>query len=254
MCPFVHDAAQKRTTGSNTQTEWKSRPLASAGKSTKGSVSLGRFVLSNDIRKPYLGAAADGVIEAARWLDRAEDAPLADRYFPELALAWRAAQALTSGSHKIESAFLDYGCIAVDEVQDLTPLEALKQAREKAMRIWSGLKPKPAAHEVVTFGAALEDYLAEKQLAPATAENYRYNAERYLKAWKNRVLPDIGKDRAGVRWLMRHVTNTYGKATANQVIRLISAVYRWQRKQDIDLPECPTIAVEVHSIPARDWA
>ncbi len=71
-----------------------------------------------------LGAAADGVIEAARRLDRAEDAPLADRYFPELALAWRAAQALTSGSHKIESAFLDYGCIAVDEVQDLTPLEA----------------------------------------------------------------------------------------------------------------------------------
>jgi tetratricopeptide (TPR) repeat protein len=52
------------------------------------------------------------------------DAPLADRYFPELALAWRAAQALTSGSRQVESTFLDYGCIAVDEVQDLTPLEA----------------------------------------------------------------------------------------------------------------------------------
>ena len=56
-------------------------------------------------------------------MDRAGEGPLVDRYFPELALAWRAAQGLAIGSHKISSDFLDYGCIAVDEVQDLTPLE-----------------------------------------------------------------------------------------------------------------------------------
>jgi tetratricopeptide (TPR) repeat protein len=93
----------------------------------------GRFIKAERVRLPeaayraqrsrYLGASVDGVIEAVRRLERTGEAPLADRYFPELALAWRAAQALSSGSTSIASAFSDYGCIAVDEVQDLTPLE-----------------------------------------------------------------------------------------------------------------------------------
>lgn len=73
-------------------------------------------------RARYLGTAADAVIEVVRRLDR-DPEPLADRYFPELALAWRAAQALLLGSGKEVNAFFDFGCIAVDEVQDLTPLE-----------------------------------------------------------------------------------------------------------------------------------
>ncbi len=94
----------------------------------------GRFPKAENVRLPdsayraqrlrYIGAAADSVLEAARRLDRTGQGPLADRYFPALSLAWRAAQALTKGSHKIGSEFLDYGCVAVDEVQDLTPLEA----------------------------------------------------------------------------------------------------------------------------------
>jgi len=94
----------------------------------------GRFPKAENVRLPdsayraqrnrYIGTAADGVLEAARRLDRVGEGPLVDRYFPELALAWRAGQALAKGSHKINSGFLDYGCVAVDEVQDLTPLEA----------------------------------------------------------------------------------------------------------------------------------
>jgi tetratricopeptide (TPR) repeat protein len=94
----------------------------------------GRFPKAENVRLPdsayraqrtrYIGTAADGVIEAARRLDRVGEGPLADRYFPELALAWRAGQALSKGSHKVNSEFLDYGCVAVDEIQDLTPLEA----------------------------------------------------------------------------------------------------------------------------------
>ncbi len=76
-----------------------------------------------DQRTRYLGPAAESVLDAARRLERMSDTPLADRYFPELALAWRAAQTLSSTSRQIESTFLDYGCIAVDEIQDLTPLE-----------------------------------------------------------------------------------------------------------------------------------
>ncbi len=75
-------------------------------------------------RKRYLGPAADSVLDAAHRLERTANAPLADLYFPELALAWRAASALTSLSRPIPSGFLDCTCIAVDEIQDLTPLEA----------------------------------------------------------------------------------------------------------------------------------
>src|SRR5436305_816449 len=95
--------------------------------------AAGRFAKAERVRLPesayrahrdrYLGPAAESVLEAARRLERISDAPLADRYFPELGLAWRAASALSSGSRLIESSFLDYGCIAVDEIQDLTPLE-----------------------------------------------------------------------------------------------------------------------------------
>ncbi len=94
----------------------------------------GRFPKAERVRLPdgayrtqrdrYLGPAAEIVLEAARRLERTSNAPLADLYFPELALGWRAANALSSGSRQIESSFLDYRCIAVDEVQDLTPLEA----------------------------------------------------------------------------------------------------------------------------------
>ena len=74
-------------------------------------------------RGRYLGQFADNVLEAAHRLERADAAPLADRYFPELALAWRAARALSSKAGGIDPSLLNYGCIAVDEVQDLTPLE-----------------------------------------------------------------------------------------------------------------------------------
>jgi len=95
---------------------------------------MGRFPKAERVRLPeavyrdqrtrYLGAGAtNGVMEAARCLDRAGEAPLVDRYFPELALAWRAAQTLCAGTHRKEPALTEYGCIAVDEVQDLTPLE-----------------------------------------------------------------------------------------------------------------------------------
>jgi len=101
----------------------------------------GRFPKAERLRLPeatyqvqrvrYLGAATSGVVEAVRRLDRSGEPPLADRYFPELALAWRAAQSLLRPGQDV-AAFSDYGCIAVDEVQDLTPLESfvvLKLAR-----------------------------------------------------------------------------------------------------------------------------
>ena len=130
----------------------------------------------------------------------------------------------------------------------------MKRAREQAMKAWSGLKPKPVAHAVVTLGAAIERYLEEKTLASKTVQNYSYNSEHYLKDWKYRGLHDVGNDRAGFRYLQRQIRKNHGPAASNQVVRLVSAVYRWQRKIDPTLPESPTTAVEIEAIPARDWA
>ena len=96
--------------------------------------ALGRFVKAERMRLPdeayrtqrsrYLGPAADAVIDIARRLERIANTSLADRYFLDLAVAWRAAQALRAGGAAVSSDLFQYGCIAVDEVQDLTPLEA----------------------------------------------------------------------------------------------------------------------------------
>ena len=136
--------------------------------------------------------------------------------------------------------------------QTLGP-QSMKQARATAMSTWSGMKPQTAGN-AVTLAMALDLYLQDKQLAEKTRANYVYNAGRYLKAWTGRTLQAIGEDRAGVRVLQREITKKHGAPTSNQVVRLISCVYRWARKQDTSLPEAPTTAVQVARIPARNWA
>ena len=94
-------------------------------------VEIGRFAACKHPRvadKPYrdrrtssLGhGPAAAALEAAARLERLDSSAIAGRYFPELELAWRAVERLRSGG----AALLDFDCIAVDECQDLTPLEA----------------------------------------------------------------------------------------------------------------------------------
>ena len=54
----------------------------------------------------------------------------------------------------------------------------------------------------------------------------------------------------------RQVSSCYDAAgqVANQTIRMLSAIYNWQRKEDPRLPENPTVAVEPFDVKARDWA
>ena len=101
-------------------------------------VKLGRFAACKQPRVPeadyrqrrtrYLGQAASAaVLDLAARLEKSDPRPLADRYFPELALAWRAARALTQpdpAKAGLAPEFLEFNCLAVDECQDLTPLEA----------------------------------------------------------------------------------------------------------------------------------
>jgi hypothetical protein len=104
-------------------------------------VAIGRFAASKAPRVPdkayrerrtrSLGDSPSAtVLEIAARLERVETSTLAERYFPELASAWRAVEKLrayaggTAPAH-FASAWLDFDCIAVDECQDLTPIEAL---------------------------------------------------------------------------------------------------------------------------------
>ncbi len=73
--------------------------------------------------------AASSALEVADRLQRAEPATLAQRYMPELALAWQAADRLRrfaagDAAVQIPPEWRNFDCIAVDECQDLTPIEA----------------------------------------------------------------------------------------------------------------------------------
>jgi hypothetical protein len=102
-------------------------------------VAVGRFVACNGVRVPdkayrerrtrSLGQApVTTALETAARLERLDASTLADRYFPELALAWHAVEKLRSNNlsapRTADSSLLDFDCIAVDECQDLTPIEA----------------------------------------------------------------------------------------------------------------------------------
>jgi hypothetical protein len=78
-------------------------------------------------RLRFLGQGATAsALDLANRLGRGSSGTLAECYFPELALAWQAAIALSAKTAPgIAPEFFDFDCIAVDECQDLTPVEAL---------------------------------------------------------------------------------------------------------------------------------
>jgi integrase len=130
---------------------------------------------------------------------------------------------------------------------------SLKAAKAAAMAQWTRLKPAPAGGRK-TFEQAFDEYLEQRKLADRTKDNYRYNLDRYLADWKARALVDVGNDRGGVRSLYHAILNKYGAASANQVAKLVSSVYRYARRADPDLPETPTVSIDLATIPSRDWA
>ncbi|MBI3471446.1 MAG: hypothetical protein HY013_08820 [Candidatus Solibacter usitatus] len=69
--------------------------------------------------------AVEALLEIVGALRRRDGVNLQSKYFPELGLAWQAATRLHSASPALPKWFLDFDCIAVDEAQDLTPIEAL---------------------------------------------------------------------------------------------------------------------------------
>lgn len=96
-------------------------------------LSIGRFAACTaprvqdkayrERRVRFLGTfAAAAALDAAVRLERADPHSLAERYFPELDLAWKAIGRLRAAS--VAPDLLSVDCIAVDECQDLTPMES----------------------------------------------------------------------------------------------------------------------------------
>jgi integrase len=130
---------------------------------------------------------------------------------------------------------------------------SLKAAKAAAMKEWARLKPKPPGAGI-TLGEAWRQYLNEKPLAETTKKLYGENLDRYLDHWRDRALETIGSDRAGLRARYHELVRDPGKATAASVMRTLAAVYRYQRRVNPDLPECPTIVIDLPRIKPRDWA
>ena len=145
--------------------------------------------------------------------------------------------------------------VLVKEV--LGPL-TMKKAKEKAMDRWNAIRPA-APDDDVQLGAAITVYIEHRlsmnKMAPATKNLAEYNADHHLESWKKRTLDEVGRDRASLAALHARLTKKHGAATCNQVMRLLSAVYRWHRDRiQHDLPEWPRKVAEIHEIPPRDWA
>src|SRR5207245_4995409 len=81
-----------------------------------------------ELRRRSIGAGAvDSLLEVIALLERRVGAEFGQQFFPELLLAWNACVKLASASvgDLRSRKLLDFDCIAIDEVQDLTPIEAL---------------------------------------------------------------------------------------------------------------------------------
>ncbi len=76
-----------------------------------------------DLRERSIGrVAAEAVVEVCETLRRRDPRPVESRFFLELDLAWNAVQRIRS---KGAGKWAEFDCIALDEAQDLTPIEAL---------------------------------------------------------------------------------------------------------------------------------
>ncbi len=79
------------------------------------------------LRERFIGrSAVDAALETVDALDKRAGTPVEQRFFPELALARTALDRLRASQGWLDAAGLTgFDCIALDEAQDLTPLETL---------------------------------------------------------------------------------------------------------------------------------
>lgn len=139
------------------------------------------------------------------------------------------------------------------------PAMDAKQARDAARKtlvdMRGGANPnderRKARARGITLRDALDLHLAAKPLSPRTKEDYRYNCEQYLADWLDKPLAELGADRAGVRERHRKITEKHGAPSADNVFRVLRAVYNRGLREHPDLPSNPTTNVDYHGLRRR---
>jgi hypothetical protein len=120
------------------------------------------------------------------------------------------------------------------------------RARAKALmsQIQSGVDPTAGPEETgVTLSKALERYVEDRRLRPATVANYRYHVDHYLRRWRNRAIADI--TRQNVRDLYDDLRRRSGQTTASAVMRTLRAVVNDARRADETIRDNPVAAIRV---------
>jgi integrase len=139
------------------------------------------------------------------------------------------------------------------------PAMDVKQARDVARKTLVGMRAGANPNEErrrarargISLREALDLHLAAKPLSPRTKGDYRYNCEQYLDDWLDRPLAELGADRAGVRERHRRITERHGAPSADNVFRVLRAVYNRGLREHPDLPANPTANVDYHGLRRR---
>lgn len=139
------------------------------------------------------------------------------------------------------------------------PAMDAKQARDAARKTLVGMRAgtnpneerRKARARGITLREALNLHLAAKPLSPRTKSDYLYNCEQYLNDWLDRPLAELGTDRAGVRERHRRITDKHGAPSADNVFRVLRAVYNRGLREHPDLPANPTANVDYHGLRRR---
>jgi len=150
--------------------------------------------------------------------------------------------------------------ISVQEARDL--------AKDELRRMELGRNPHQARKPALTVRAAVEEYLkGAVDLRPRTVDGYRYHLDHYIdpKAdakrkvdWTiigNLPLSDLGNKPAIESNLHLELSKSCGKATANGVMRTISASYNGMLALAMELPPNPVThkgVIRWHRLKRRD--
>ena len=146
--------------------------------------------------------------------------------------------------------------VLIGRVSEILLKDARTQAREVIALLARGEDPtERSTTSGVTLRKALEsyeDWLQRKGRSARTIQWYRYALESSLAEWLDRPLIQIGRDRRGVRELHRHLTDSKGPYMANHAMRALRAVYRYERRVQPDLPDCPVDARDFNDEAPRE--
>ncbi|MCD6077356.1 MAG: integrase [Ramlibacter sp.] len=155
-------------------------------------------------------------------------------------------QSLVNGK-QVRTKLADHPVIDAKQARDL--------ARQTLVNMRTGSNPneekRKARARGITLREALDLHLAARPLSARTKEDYRYNCEHYLGDWMDKTLADLGVDRAGVRERHVRITEKHGAPSADNVYRVLRAVYNRGLREHPDLPPNPTANVDYHGLRRR---